>query len=377
MIGKNIELSSIILDIAAGPFGSKLKVSNFVEKGFPIIDGANLKSFKVTDNITKFVTKEKATSLYRSIAKRRDVVVTISGTLGQISYIPDNSLYPEYLCSQRQFRVTFDQNKVYIPYIVFYFHTYEGKHKILSFANQTGVPALSQPLKNFKKINIFLPPLSKQIKVGTFIENINSKIELNTKINDNLAQQIQNIYNELFITNAKSSWQRCHLCDLIKVKYGKDHRKLADGIYPVFGSGGLMRKVDRPLYEKESVLIPRKGSLNNIMYVNEPFWSVDTMFYTEMKLPNIAKFIYHFIKSLDLASMNAGSAVPSMTVDILNSIELFKPDNKSLEFFESIASKIYLKIFSYSKESENLSELRDLLLPKLISGELDISEIKF
>ena len=161
------------------------------------------------------------------------------------------------------------------------------------------------------------------------------------------------------------------------MKYGKDHRKLADGIYPVFGSGGLMRKVDRPLYEKESVLIPRKGSLNNIMYVNEPFWSVDTMFYTEMKLPNIAKFIYHFIKSLDLASMNAGSAVPSMTVDILNSIELFKPDNKSLEFFESIASKIYLKIFSYSKESENLSELRDLLLPKLISGELDISEIKF
>ena len=75
--------------------------------------------------------------------------------------------------------------------------------------------------------------------------------------------------------------------------------------------------------------------------------------------------------------MNAGSAVPSMTVDILNSIELFKPDNKSLEFFESIASKIYLKIFSNSKESENLSELRDLLLPKLISGELDISEIKF
>ena len=120
-------------------------------------------------------------------------------------------------------------------------------------------------------------------------------------INDNLAQQIQNIYNELFVTNAKSSWQRCHLCDLIKVKYGKDHRKLADGIYPVFGSGGFMRKVDRPLYERESVLIPRKGSLNNIMYVNEPFWSVDTMFYTEMKLPNIAKFIYHFIKSLDLA----------------------------------------------------------------------------
>src|SRR5699024_8592287 len=120
--------------------------------GFPIIDGANLKGFKVTDNVTKFVTEEKARSLARSIAKRGDVVVTISGTLGQIAYIPQDSEFPEYLCSQRQLRVTFDESRVYVPYLVFYFHTYEGKNKILSFANQTGVPALSQPLKNFKKI---------------------------------------------------------------------------------------------------------------------------------------------------------------------------------------------------------------------------------
>lgn len=99
---REIELSSVITDIAAGPFGSNLKVECFVPSGFPIVDGANLKSYKVTDNITKFVTEKKARSLGRSIAKRGDVIVTISGTLGQISYIPDDSKYTEYLFFQAQ-----------------------------------------------------------------------------------------------------------------------------------------------------------------------------------------------------------------------------------------------------------------------------------
>jgi len=182
-----IELSEVITDIAAGPFGSNLKVACFVEDGFPIIDGANLKGYKVTDNVTKFVTEEKARTLHRSIAKRNDVIVTISGTLGQISYIPLDSKYEEYLCSQRQFRVTFDTEKVYVPYLVYYFHTYEGQHKILSFANQVGVPALSQPLKNFRQIRIELPPMDTQRKIASVFELISDKIENNEKINNNLA----------------------------------------------------------------------------------------------------------------------------------------------------------------------------------------------
>lgn len=184
---RTIELESIITDIAAGPFGSNLKVSCLVDEGFPIIDGANLKGIKVTDNITKFVTEEKARSLHRSIASRGDVVVTISGNVGQISYIPSDSRYAEYLVSQRQFRVTFDTEQVYVPYLVYYFHTYEGQHKILAFANQTGVPALAQPLKNFKKITMELPSLDEQKRIASVCEAITGKIEINNKINDNLA----------------------------------------------------------------------------------------------------------------------------------------------------------------------------------------------
>jgi type I restriction enzyme S subunit len=184
---QSIKLSEVIKDIAAGPFGSNLKVSSFVQEGFPIIDGANLKGLKLTDNITKFVTEEKARSLHRSIAKRNDVIVTISGTLGQIAYIPEDSSYEEYLCSQRQFRVTFDTDRVYVPYLVYYFHSYEGQQKILSFANQVGVPALAQPLKNFRNIVVDLPCVEVQKKIASILELLTEKIENNMRINENLA----------------------------------------------------------------------------------------------------------------------------------------------------------------------------------------------
>ena len=372
---QTIHLSEVITDIAAGPFGSNLKVSCFVDDGFPIIDGANLKGMKVTDNITKYVTEEKARSLHRSIAKRNDVVVTISGTLGQIAYIPFDSKYEEYLCSQRQFRVTFDTTKVYVPYLVFYFHTYEGQNKILSFANQVGVPALSQPLKNFRQIEISIPTLKEQKKIASIIESINGKIERNTAINDNLEQQAQAIYTQYFIKNKAPNWKLGQLSDLILVKYGKDHKKLADGIYPVYGSGGIMRYVERPLYTGESVLIPRKGTLNNVTYVNGSFWSVDTMFYTEMLHPNVAKYVYLFLKSRDLASLNAGSAVPSMTTNILNAMQIYIPDKKILAYFEEAVSPLYLTIQKNEEQSSTLVELRDALLPKLMSGELDVSAV--
>lgn len=208
-----------------------------------------------------------------------------------------------------------------------------------------------------------------------FLQAVHSDVFLLSNINDNLTQQAQAIYAEMFISNANPTWQMGHLSDLITVRYGKDHKKLADGTFPVYGSGGIMRYVEKPIYDKESVLIPRKGTLNNVMYVNEPFWSVDTMFFTEMKLPNVAKFVFHFVKSKDLASLNAGSAVPSMTTDILNSMELLIPDADTLAKFENIIAPMYLTVQHNTKESSTLAELRDSLLPRLMSGELDVSEI--
>lgn len=224
-------------------------------------------------------------------------------------------------------------------------------------------------------LQIAVPNYSEQIKIGGILRALDDKIQLNAEINKNLLEQAQAIYTKMFITDADSLWPEGKLSDLIEVCYGKDHKKLHDGDIPVYGSGGIMRHVDRALYEQESVLVPRKGTLNNVMYVNEPFWSVDTMFFTKMKRQNVAKFVFHFLKGKDLASMNAGSAVPSMTTKILNAIPLQIPDDQTLSTFEAQVSPFYQAASYNNKESENLAAIRDSLLPKLMSGEIDVSDI--
>ena len=192
-----------------------------------------------------------------------------------------------------------------------------------------------------------------------------------------MSEQCDAIYKERFVANSDPSWIEGRLSDLITVKYGKDHKKLEDGIIPCYGSGGVMRYVEKPIYDQESVLIPRKGTLNNVMYVDTPFWSVDTMFFTMMKMQNVAKFVYHFVKKIDLASMNAGSAVPSMTTDILNAMELTIPSTEALAGFEAGVQPMYKKMKENETENKKLAEIRDSILPKLMSGELDVSELNF
>ena len=240
-------------------------------------------------------------------------------------------------------------------------------------SGQSAQPGLS--VKTLGQQIVKLPSYKLQNQIASVLTILDDKIEINNQINKNLLEQAQAIYTKRFITDADSLWPEGKLSDLIEVCYGKDHKKLHDGDIPVYGSGGIMRHVDRALYEQESVLVPRKGTLNNVMYVDEPFWSVDTMFFTKMKRQNVAKFVFHFLKGKDLASMNAGSAVPSMTTKILNAIPLQIPDDQTLSTFEAQVSPFYQAASYNNKESENLAAIRDSLLPKLMSGEIDVSDI--
>jgi type I restriction enzyme S subunit len=172
-----------------------------------------------------------------------------------------------------------------------------------------------------------------------------------------------------------AGWRIGTLSELINVKYGKDHKKFNDGTIPVFGSGGIMRFVDAALYSGESVLIPRKGTLNNVIYVDHPFWTVDTMFFTKMNRPNIAKFVYFLVRSKDLASMNAGSAVPSMTTEILNALQVVIPPDEELARFDDVVGSQFQQIQANQAESDILTTLRDTLLPRLMSGELSVADI--
>lgn len=145
-----------------------------------------------------------------------------------------------------------------------------------------------------------------------------------------------------------SGWKTYKLSELVEIKYGKDHKHLLDGEIPVYGSGGIMRYAETHLYDKESILIPRKGTLSNLFYLDKPFWSVDTMFYTKIKNGVHGKYLYYLLKSMDLASMNVGSAVPSLTTEVLNKVEISLPvlptQQQIAQILSSLDDKIELNL---------------------------------
>ena len=397
-MGNEVELSTVITDIAAGPFGSNLKVECFVPSGFPIIDGANLKGYKVTDNITKFVTEEKARSLSRSIAHRGDVIVTISGTIGQIAYIPEDSLYDEYLCSQRQFRVSFDSSMVYVPYLVFYFHTFEGQNKILSFANQTGVPALSQPLKNFKKIRLCLPSLQEQRRIASIVETLNDKIENNIKINDNLYAQAKAIFDNHFINidAIPAGWRKGNLLDIANYLNGLAMQKFRPQGHeiglPVLkikelrqgscdDSSELCSLSIKPEYiiHNGDVVFSWSGSLlvdiwcGGTCGLNQHLFKVTSDVYD--------KWFYYLWTAHHLARFIAIAADKATTMGHIKREELAKaevliPCEEDYTSFNSIMQPIFELIISNRIESRKLAALRDELLPKLMTGEIDVSDVQ-
>ena len=231
-----------------------------------------------------------------------------------------------------------------------------------------------------KNIKVSLPPRSVQDKIVEVVSAYDDLIENNQRQIKLLEEAAQRLYKEWFVDlrfpgheNVKivdgvpEGWSRGLLKELISVNYGKDHKKAPDdGNIPVYGSGGLMRKCNKSLFSGEAVLIPRKGSLNNIMYVDETFWTVDTMFYATMKQPQTAVFVYFFVKAFDMYSMNIGAAVPSMTAKILDAMDVVIPDKETLKMFDNRAKTYFNKIKTLQGQNEQLKIARDLLLPKLM-----------
>lgn len=130
------------------------------------------------------------------------------------------------------------------------------------------------------------------------------------------------------------------LGEVVNIKNGKDWKNLSSGDIPVYGSGGVMGYVDTFAYDKPSVLIPRKGSITNIFYVDFPFWNVDTIYYTEIDTSKLKpKFFYYFMRTIDLMALDTGSGRPSLTQTILNKIKIPIPPLPEQEKIVAILDK--------------------------------------
>ena len=361
--GKDVAL----FDLATWKNGLAFKKIDFSDSGIPVIKIAELNNG--IGSSTSFTR-----GVYSSDVKlqRGDFLFSWSGN-------PETSIdifrfeLEEGWLNQHIFKTTPNSSLVTWDYFFYLMKWLKPVFKSVASNKQTtGLGHIT--ISDLKKIKVTVPAKDFQDKVAAILTAIDNKISLNAKLNGYLEELCDALFLD-FLEQADSSWHEGTLEELAEVKYGKNHKKLADGPYPVYGSGGFMRSAEKSLFSGESVLIPRKGSLNNVMYVNEAFWTVDTMFFTVPRIPGAAKFLYQYVKRLDLASMNSGSAVPSMTTSILNALSLPVPPRDRLLSFNAKLQSMYDAVRANNLENRRLESLRDSLLPKLMSGEIDASKV--
>lgn len=382
--------------VISGPFGSNISSKYFVKSGIPVIRGNNLSLSldKFYDEGFVFITQEKADEL-NCYADRLDLIFTSAGTIGQVGLIPETSSYERYVISNKQIRVRVDTSKIDILYAYYWFAS-PWIQKLLTLSNKgSTVPLLT--LLEVKNLPISYPEdIREQHKIALVLEGITKKIQNNYNINYELESMAKTIYDYWFLQFEfpneegkpyKSSggkmvwneelkreipvgWKQGTFFDLIEIGNGKDHKELHNGKVPVYGSGGVMRFVDKAIYDGESVLIPRKGTLNNIIYVNGAFWTVDTMFYSKMKMKHTAIFTYYSVRLYDFEKLNTGTGVPSMTSSIIYDLKTIIPTRQILKDFDLAVQSFYKQIQANRKENEELASLRDFLLPLLMNGQV-------
>ncbi len=258
------------------------------------------------------------------------------------------------------------------PKYLYYFLTTVG----LGEMNQAGgVPSQTQSVLNKLKIPIPCPGNpQKSLAIQSEIVRILDKFtavtaELTAELTmrkkqynyyrDQLLsfdeEQEKPIYLEKLLDGVEVEW--LPLSDLARIRNGKDHKSLSEGEFPVYGSGGIMRYVDTYAYNKPSVLIPRKGSLGNLFFIDVPFWTVDTIFYTEIDEAQIRpKYLYYFLSTVGLGEMNQAGGVPSQTQSVLNKLKIPIPCPDNPEKSLAIQSEIVRILDKFDTLTNSITE---------------------
>ena len=394
-------IADLIDEIAMGPFGSNIKVSCFVDSGVPVLNGSNLEGFSLSEKTFRYVTREKADSLNKANAHRGDIVITHRGTLGQIVFIPQDSKYDRYVISQSQFRVRCN-DKVLPEYLVYYFHTPIGQHKLLSNASQVGVPALARPSSTFQQIEVVLPELSIQKRVVEIISTIQKKIVNNQELNDNLEQQAQSYFQELFVDNASPEWTTGTISDLGTVVGGSTPSKAKPEYYTESGIAWITPKdlsinkskfishgendiTELGLKNSSAAIMPEGTVLFSsrapIGYIAIAAGEVTTNqgFKSVVPKPEIGTpFVYFFLKNTlpVIEGMASGSTFKEVSGSTMKNVPAVIPDAETLAKFSDFCAPIFAQQRILEEQNQSLATLRDNLLPKLMSGEIDVSAVQ-
>ncbi len=406
--------------VNGGPFGSKLGRKDYVSQGVPVIRGANLSSdrrFSYEGFV--YVTREKAEELRANLAKPKDVVVTQRGTIGQVGIIPAASPFPCYVVSQSQMKVTVNEELAEPAFIYYSLRSPRSVRRLQDLAMSAGVPHIN--LEMFRAFTIQLPPLSTQRKIVAVLAAYDELIENNLRRIEILEEMAQAVYREWFVNFRYPGHDDVALVDSplgrlpegwVPTSLQHCARKLVDGDWiETKDQGGA----DFRLLQVSNVGIGRFRETGNYRYVTqstferlrcteikvgdilisrmpEPVgraWLVDFLAAPAVTAVDVAiltprshaigMFLDQYLNSpatlSQVAAVATGTTRLRVTRRVLAQMELALPPDALLEPFARLLQPNLDLRRNLVRQNANLRSARDLLLPKLVSGEIDVSDL--
>lgn len=404
--------------IISGPFGSNISSKYFTEHGVPVIRGNNLTedNTKFIDEGFVFVSEEKAKEL-NTYADVDDLVFTAAGTIGQVGIIPENSKFDRYVISNKQLRVTLDLNKVNQHYAYYWFSSKLINKYIKQLNTGSTIPLIN--LTILKGLPIPLPSKDLQDKIANIIINIDKKIEINKKINKNLEELIKHIYINWFedfepfkgntfhdtkLGKIPNGWNVKPLHKFIKFQEGPGIRNWQyveeDGINflnirciqnndLILNTANMISKEEANgkyahfMLNEWDLVISSSGTLGRYAIVRKEHLplclNTSIIRFKPLHSINHYAYIYSYLTSRGfyhyLLTMGSGSVQLNFGPTHLKQIDLIVPPEDVLKRYNETVFPIIEKIVKIKAEINKLTKLRDTLLPKLMSGEIDVSKI--
>lgn len=393
---RTYRLGDIVEDISMGPFGSNLKVDNFIYSGVPVIRGSNLNKGGFQEGNFVFVSEEKAKTLKRCLAYPDELVFTHRGTIGQVGIIPNNQ-YPYYLVSQSQMRLAVNKKYLNPKFLYYFFQSPFGQRELLKNTSQVGVPAIATPTKSLKEVSVLVPPLEEQSRIAVIFSSLDDKIELNLRMNKTLEAITQAIFKEWFVVfrfpgfdgelvdGLPREWRRGKLGEIIvnfdskRVPLSSRQREKRKGIYPYYGAASIMDYIDDYLFDGTYLLMGEDGSVIDekgypiLQYVWGKFWVNNHAHVIQGVKPFSTEYIYILLKGTPISNIVTGAVQPKINQGNLNSIKCIIPNDIILHEFNKLVLPVFERMKVNVVENKILSSIRDTLLPKLMTGKIKVA----
>ena len=254
---------------------------------------------------------------------------------------------------------------------------------IKSMVGSSGRQRVQQSVLDDLVLNV--PSIEEQKKISSVLCALDQKIALNNEINDNLLEQASSIYQawfEDFILSDGScppSWKQGTLAGIADITSGKrppvkSAEKTDNAIIPIVGAASVMGYTTEANHTDKILVTGRVGTHGVVQRFNSPCWASDN---TLVITSAFYEYTFQILQRIDYRTLNRGSTQPLITQGDMNKVPILIPDNETLLKFETLVGQLMKQYQVNLLENDKLAELRDALLPKLMSGEIDVSAVHF